>query len=1044
LFNMSSLNLDPKSNGKKYWKSLDELGASPEFGDYLEREFPEEASELGSGVSRRRFLQVMGAGMALAGVSGCKAIRRDEAHILPYNKMPESLVPGTPQFYATAMSLRGEAVGLLIESHEGRPTKVEGNPEHMASLGATSRQHQASVLDLYNPDRSQTLLNKGAAGNWTSFFAEMDILLAASKANEGAGIRLVTGYNTSPTFYALWKEFQKNFPKAKWVVYEPSGRDEVVFGLQEISGSAIEPNLLLENAKRVVSFDADLTESEVDALKHSKAFAKTRNPDQASAMSRFYMVETQFSATGGMADHRLRVKPSQITPALVALAKELASQGLDLTGTGLDINTLTGSVEGIDDRYIKALASDLLANKGASVIAVGRHQPPYAHALALALNRGLGAEGKTVVYRPSIIGSLNSSNDKVQLGLEQLKVLLSEIDAGAVDLLFAFDVNFAYATPSDLDVASKLAKVKTSVHLGLEVDETATLSTWHLPMSHYLEAWSDAQAIDGTLAIVQPLIEPLYSTQSPNEVLARLVSPVVPKGRDIVRNGWMAKHTGLDFEKSWRKWLHDGLVSGSASATATPTFNPEAFAKLATDYAVKALKSSGIEVQFREHPNVGDGRFANNPWLQELPDPVTKVCWDNVALMGPVLIKKLGLDHLLNSHDTGTTLSDSRKRPMVKLQVNGKTIEVVAWVMPGLADETVLLHTGYGRTQVGSIGAGAGVNAYSLIHSSSPYMAVGAEVVGTGAHFDVACTQDHWSIMNRPIAREGTLEEYSKEPDEFFSEEKWNEHPPEKNLWDDTKDRGDFDFTKGMQWGMVIDFNSCTGCNACVIACQAENNIPTVGKEQVWRGREMHWLRIDRYFSGDVENPEIIYQAMACQQCENAPCEEVCPVAATTHSHEGLNDMAYNRCVGTRYCSNNCPYKVRRFNFYNFTKKWDTTTERFQKNPDVTVRFRGVMEKCTYCVQRVNRARIVQKNKGSEIIPDGAITPACAQACPGDAIVFGNINDPQSRVAKLKKHPRNFGVLMDINTRPRTSYLGRVRNPNPALAKAEAKTSSHG
>jgi Fe-S-cluster-containing dehydrogenase component len=581
------------------------------------------------------------------------------------------------------------------------------------------------------------------------------------------------------------------------------------------------------------------------------------------------------------------------------------------------------------------------------------------------------------------------------------------------------------------------------VHLGLEVDETAALSGWHLPMSHYLESWNDAQAIDGTLSVVQPLIEPLYATKSPVELLARL-SGNAATAHDLVIANWKEKLGLIGFEKAWRKIVHDGVAVGTAIAPEAPSFLGEGFAKVATQFAVKSAKSGGYEIQFREHPNVGDGRFANNAWMQELPTPITKVCWDNVAYMAPSLVKKLGLDNLLNKADTGTTMGDYRKRPMVNLQVNGKALEIVAWVVPGMAADTIVLHTGYGRTRVGKVGEGAGFNAHLLMTSDTIAYATGAEVKATGRDFEVACTQDHWSLMGRPIAREGSLDEYSKDKEQFFSEDKWNKHPPEVSLWHDVKDRGTFDFSKGMQWGMVIDFNSCNGCNACVVACQAENNIPTVGKEQVMRGREMHWIRIDRYFSGDVENPEVIHQAMACQQCENAPCEEVCPVAATTHSHEGLNDMAYNRCIGTRYCSNNCPYKVRRFNFLNFTKAWDKTTERFQKNPDVTVRFRGVMEKCTYCVQRINKARIKYKNKGVEIIPDGAITPACAQACPGDAITFGNINDPESRVAKLKSHPRNFGVLRDINTRPRTSYLGRVRNPNPALAKVEAKASHHG
>jgi molybdopterin-containing oxidoreductase family iron-sulfur binding subunit len=507
-------------------------------------------------------------------------------------------------------------------------------------------------------------------------------------------------------------------------------------------------------------------------------------------------------------------------------------------------------------------------------------------------------------------------------------------------------------------------------------------------------------------------------------------------GYDIVRATW-ARRGGADFESKWRRWLHDGIVSGAAPASVV-SFRPGGLAALAK--SSPAGPRGGVELMLREHPCVGDGRFARNAWLQETPDPITKLTWDNAVLMGPALAKSLGVE-LVKEDGAGTPLKGFRSRPMVRVTAGGRMLEAAAWVVPGMAGDTALLHLGFGRMHAGTVGENAGFDAYSLMGSETPHLVAGVRIEGIDRVYSLACTQDHWSMERRPLVRQGTLADFLRHPEEFASEEKWNEHPPEQSLWDE-KVRGDYDFSRGMQWGMVIDLNSCTGCNGCSVACQSENNIPVVGKEQVMRGREMQWIRLDRYFQGDPEDPELLFQPMTCQQCENAPCEEVCPVAATVHSHEGLNDMAYNRCIGTRYCSNNCPYKVRRFNFFN-NNNGHSETEKMRMNPDVTLRFRGVMEKCTYCVQRINRARIDSKNSGSETIADGMVTPACAQACPSQAIVFGDINDPNSRVAKLKKHPRNYGVLRDLNTKPRTSYLARVRNPNPALEKEAAAQGAH-
>ncbi len=1035
---MSPLNLDPKQPKKSPWKSLEELSGSPEFQDFASHEFPEGADTLGADISRRRFLQVMGAGMAFAGVtglSGCKGIRRPEQNILPYNKMPESMVPGVPQFYATTHVLAGEAVGLLVEAHEGRPTKVEGNPSHPASRGGTSKQHQATILDLYNPERAQIPTKGGAVSSWDAYWGEANPVFENLRQSGGEGLRFLSGANASPSFRAVRDHAMTVYPKAKWVTYESIPRDNAATALHAITGQAAEPLYHFDKASRILSIDCDFLESEPFHLAYARDFASKRNPDGgAESMSRLYVVESGFTVTGGAADHRLRVKPGSVAQVLLLVARALKAKGLNVPDFGTDLGAIPGNAEGISAAWIQALADDLLKHRGTSVIAVGRYQPPAVHAIGQSLNAALGNLGTTVDWKVSPLHALNASDLAAapENGLESLRGLAADLEAGRVTALVVLDTNPAYASTADLAFGAKVPKATFSVSLGGDLDETGAVCTWHVPMSHFLETWSDGVALDGTTSIAQPLIAPLYDTLDAGEFLAKLSGYSVTTGHEIVKTYWASRNSGLAFEKSWRQWLHDGIVTVGGASNASFS-NAAGVAALARTLSAP---TQDIELIFRGDARILDGRFANNAWLQELPDPVTKLTWDNALLIGPVLAKKLGVSEmLLNKDSTGTTLADYRKRPMVRVTVNGHSLEVAAWVMPGMADETALLHLGFGRVQVGKVGDEAGFNAYTLMSSASPFHATGVKIEKIDRLYSLACTQDHWSLMGRPIVRTGDLEEYLHDPKEYASEERWNEHPNEQSLWSD-KARGTYDFTQGMQWGMVIDLNSCTGCNACLIACQAENNIPTVGKEQVLRGREMHWLRLDRYFTGNVEDPQLEFQPMGCQQCENAPCEEVCPVGATVHSHEGLNDMVYNRCIGTRYCSNNCPFKVRRFNFFNYNNKY-TETEQMRMNPDVTVRFRGVMEKCTYCVQRVQRARIEAKNAGREIIADGAITPACGQSCPSNSIVFGNINDPASRVAKLKSHPRNYGLLKELNLKPRTSYLARVRNPNPALAAQE-------
>jgi len=1024
---MSSLNLDPKQPKKATWKSLEELSGSPEFKDFASHEFPEGADTMGTDISRRRFLQVMGAGMAFAGVTGCNGIRRPEQHILPYNNMPESLVPGVPQYYATSVALAGDAVGLVVEAHEGRPTKIEGNALHPASRGATSKQHQSIILDLYNPERSQKVLQDGKESSWDAFFKASSPVLDSLKKNGGEGLAFLSGYSASPSFRAVREHVAKTFPKAVWYTYDPLNRDNVLEGMYALTGKAVEPLYHFDKATRIVSIDADFLETEPNNLAYARDFASTRNPDNGvEGMSRLYVIESHFSVTGGAADHRLRVKPDAIPQTLLALARELKAAGVAVP----DFGSASGSIEGVSSSWLKGVAKDLASHRGKSLIVVGKNQPAGVHAIGQAINAALGNLGSTVEWLPSTVHSLNAVNPAgaPENSIASLTALSKELDAGHVSALFVLDANPAYASPADLAFGAKVAKAKFSVHLGSEVDETAVLSDWHLPLSHFLESWGDTRSQDGTNAITQPLISPLYDTLSAIEVLAKISGYPTQSGHDIVKATW--SNGG---EKSWRKALHDGVVSTSTPA-AVSGYSVAGIGKL-----VSALPtpSTNLEILFREDSRLLDGRFANNAWLQEVPDPITKLTWDNAVLMSPAMADKLGIrDMLLNKDSTGTTLADYRKRPMVRVTVNGRSLEAAAWAMPGMAENTLLLHIGYGRIQVGKVGEDSGFNAFTLITAGSPNSATGVKIEKLDREYALACTQDHWSVEGRPLLRSGDLAEYLHNPEEFASEEKWNEHPEEKSLWNEDV-RGTYDYSKGMQWGMVIDLNSCTGCNACTIACQSENNIPTVGKEQVLRGREMHWLRLDRYFAGDVNDPQLEFQPMGCQQCQNAPCEEVCPVGATVHSHDGLNDMTYNRCIGTRYCSNNCPFKVRRFNFFNYNNKY-AETEKMRMNPDVTVRFRGVMEKCTYCVQRIQRARVDAKNHGSEVIADGTITPACGQVCASNSIVFGDINDPNSRVAKLKKHPRNFGLLKELNVKPRTSYLARVRNLNPALEKAGA------
>jgi molybdopterin-containing oxidoreductase family iron-sulfur binding subunit len=980
------------SDGKRFWTSLEDLADSPGFLEFLHREFPEQASEFQDPAGRRNFMKVMGASLALAGLTGCTV--QPEEKIVAYVKSPEDMVPGRPQFFASAMLDGGYARPVLVESHHGRPTKIEGNPEHPASLGATDAQAQAAVLDLYDPDRSQTITHMGEIRTFSAFVEAIRTIMVAQKASGGSGVRLLTETVTSPTLADQIQKLLAQYPQARWHQWDPAGRDNVRMGAKMAFGEPVEAVYRLDRARVVLSLDADFLAQGPGQVRYTRDFANRRRlQGGVSDMLRLYAIESSPGLTGSLADHRLPVRASAVEEYARAIAAALgvAAQGGSAASTGPH------------GPWIAALVKDLQRYPGEAVAIPGDCQPAAVHALAHAINERLGAAGKTVVFtapvEPNPIDQLTS-----------LRELAADMEKGTVSLLVILGGNPVYTAPFDLQFAEKMDRVALRVHLGQRVDETAQKCHWHINETHALEAWSDARAYDGTLSVIQPLIAPLYGARSAHEVVNALRGEAQKPGYELVRAYWQAQGGEADFESRWRRALHDGFLQSSAL--------PERSATVTAGEWMQGSRRSpgqGIEVMFRPDPSIGDGRYANNGWLQELPKNLTKLTWDNAVILSKNTAKRL--DIAMETTARGINV------PVVEVKLrDGRSIRGGAWIQPGHPDEAVTLHLGYGRTHAGKVGNGAGFNAYVLRSSQAPWHAQGAEILKTGESTLLACTQDHWRMEGRDVVRAGTLDEYKKNPD--YARERLPDPPRDMTLYPNYK----YD---GHAWGMAIDLNACTGCNACVVACVAENNIPVVGREQVAHGREMHWMRVDRYYEGEGDAPDTYHQPMLCHHCENAPCEVVCPVAATVHSEEGLNDMIYNRCVGTRYCSNNCPYKVRRFNFFLYAD-WDTPSLKLQRNPDVTVRSRGVMEKCTYCVQRINLARVDAKNQNRSMT-DGDVVTACQAACPAQAIVFGDVNDPNSQVSKWKNEPRNYGVLTDLNTRPRTTYLAAVKNPNPEM-----------
>jgi molybdopterin-containing oxidoreductase family iron-sulfur binding subunit len=994
-----------------FWRTLEERAGDPGFRERLHHEFPSEVEAITDPVQRRTFLKLMGASMALAGLTACT--RQPVETIVPYVRQPEELIPGTPLFFATAMAIGGVATGLLVESHEGRPTKVEGNRLHPGSLGAADVFAQAAVLGLYDPDRSATLTNLGEIRPWSAFLGTMQAALTAQQQLKGAGLRILTESVSSPTLAAQIRGVLAQYSSSNWHQWDPASRDNARAGSLLAFGQYVDAQYFFDKADVVLALDADFLAGGPGSLRYARDFASRRRPEDAARMNRLYSIEVMPTSTGSRADHRLPLKPSEFEHAARYLAAAVARPG-GVGGAGAPAGTR-------DQKFLDAVAGDLQAHRGRGIVIAGDGQPAGVHALAHAMNQALGNVGATVVYTQTVEAEPVDQ-------IASLQDLVTDMNAGKVDLLVIVSGNPVYTAPADLKFVDALEKVPLRVHLGLHEDETSARCHWHVPEAHFLESWSDARGYDGTASIVQPLIAPLYGGKSAHELIAAMTDRPERSAYDLIREHWKVDPKADD---DWRKWLHDGVIPNTAFAPRTAVINTSLQSSIVNppspvQSAVRNPQSA-IELSFRLDPSVLDGRFANNGWLQELPKPITKVAWDNAIFVSPATAARLRGTNTpaYRGGEHGTIASD-----VFEIRVtgaSGRSIRGPLFEVVGHADDCATVHLGYGRSRGGHTATDAGFDANAVRTSAAPWSASGVELVKTGGTYPLACTQYHHLMEGRDIIRAVTRDEYLRDP-KSMSEGPGREEPPGRivTLYPEYP-------YAGYKWGMAIDVNACIGCNACVVGCQAENNIAVVGKDQVLAGREMHWIRIDTYYRGEAERPETYFQPVPCMQCENAPCEGVCPVGATVHSHEGLNDMVYNRCVGTRYCSNNCPYKVRRFNYFLY-QDWETPSLKLLRNPNVSVRSRGVMEKCTYCVQRINEAKIATEKEGRRI-RDGEIQTACQQTCPADAIVFGDLNDPNSRVAKLQGEQRNYALLAELNTRPRTTYLGAVRNVNPELGE---------
>ncbi len=1029
-----------KLTGRKYWRSLGEFADTPEFNGWLEREFPAGAAEMKlDGVSRRNFLKLMGASTALAGFS--LAACRHPKNLVPFTKSSEWTIPGKPLFYATSMPRRSGAMPLVVTTHDGRPTKIEGNPHHPAGKGATDGFAQASILDLYDPDRSRFFEEKGKHSDAKQFEAYLDNLIA--EAGDGSGIAFLLEESNSQTRERLRKEIAKRFPQAKWAVYEPLGSDLSEAASAASFGPGIKAVPVFEKADIVLTLDCDFLAGEMTSLADVRAFADRRRVEKAGdKMNRLYTVENRYTVTGGAADHRLRLPASQIGLFALALAKEL---GVNVDG----IATPEGKVD-FSPEWVKEAAADLKSAHGRSLVLVGPRQPVAVQQLGAAINNALGSFGETLVGARIPVAPALTILD-----------LAEAIKQKTVKTLFILGGNPVYNAPVNLGWATLQKSVPEVVRLSLWVDETSQHSRWQVPGAHYLETWNDGIAGEGSYTPVQPMILPLYDGWSELDILAKFAGLKKPSGAELVQETFRQRVKPSDFTAAWSKFLHDGFAAQRKESIALNYTGA-----LPKDGFSAPAGPGNFEVVFPADSKMEDGRYNNNGWMLELPDPITKTTWDNTAWISPKTAKELEIGYIPHKSE----------HEVIELSVGDRKVQVPVFIAPGHADNSISLSLGWGRKVVGKLGQGTGVDAYSLRTIDSPYFALGAKITKLNKKVVIAHTQEHFSMEGRELVREATLAEFDAKPD-FVKTMGGDSHVPPgpPSLYTHPE------LDSPNQWGMAIDLNTCIGCAACTVACQAENNTPVVGKEQVINGRSMHWMRNDRYFVSDSEyhedlgefpsDPQMVAQPMLCQHCENAPCETVCPVNATIHSNDGLNVMAYNRCIGTRYCANNCPFKVRRFNFFDYNQRPITPvkvpllgevnglklgplapkgmadTLKMQKNPNVTVRMRGVMEKCTFCVQRVQEARIAQKVKAGAsdnvTIPPDVFTSACAQVCPTGAIVFGDVKNPESRVSKLKEQEKNYRLLEYLNVRTRVSYLARLRNPNPKMPDAK-KSVAHG
>lgn len=1001
---MSLLEETPNTN--QYWRSLNDLADKPAFQDWMSREFPTSASELPSGLSRRRWIQLMGASLALGGIAGC---RWEAEEFAPFTVRPQNRTPGEKQYFATMWEHAGYARPLTVTSIDGRPIKIEGNRDHPATGGSTNSWDQALILSMYDPDRTTGPLERVrkelVARTWEEFDRKFEPRLVAHRQRKGAGLAIIHEAASSPTRQRLLEQCRKEMPLALICEIDPTRGTSVRAASSAVFGRNVEVQRHFEKARIIACFDADPFQEDADAAQVVKEWSQSRNPDGAW-MNRLYCIESRMSLTGSNADHRLPTKSSEVLTTLAELERLIG-------------DTKSGSVtRPANDapkraQVLAALADDLVRHRGCSILMAGAHQSSEVHVAIHRLNRMLNNFGSTLSVLPA------QSHQYIQV-----TDLIEAVQSDQVETLVVLDCNPAYGSEHSKEFRRSLQLVPMAVHMGMHRDETARLCRWHVPMAHPLESWLDGRAHDGTLTMGQPLIEPLFQGLSPVDFLAKLLG-LKRYSADLVRDTLVSLDDRFRSDKEWRRVVHDGYVADSTiQPLSEPRFTSAVQRKVRTTHTTSP---DAVELVITHSEATFDGRFANSGWLQETPNAISKLTWDNAALMSPATAHNLLVQH----------------GEIVQIEVDGRSVEVPVFELPGVATNSIQLALGYGRTAAGHVGGltdegidPVGVDVSALLPPNGSQILTAVTVKPTGRTWQLATTQDHFAIDTvgleaigqrvGELIRTGTVSEYRKHPD--FAQHSGPHHPPLESLWEERS----YD---GHKWGMAIDLNKCIGCNACMTACQSENNVPIVGKDQVLGGREMHWIRNDRYFSGNPEDPQVDHQPVTCHHCENAPCEQVCPVAATVHSDEGLNDMVYNRCVGTRYCANNCPYKVRRFNFLDYNEQLEEPQGELLQlmiNPKVTVRSRGVMEKCTYCVQRIQDGKIDAKN-GRRSLSDGDVKTACQEACPASAIVFGDLNDPNSEVAVAHSSDRSYGMLSELNTKPRTKYLARIRNPHPWL-----------